>query len=371
MANTNTGIEWADCTWNVCIGCAKVAQGCKHCYAETMAKRLARMGQDHYAAVVNDTGWNGRAVTVPEALSKPLRWRKPRRIFVNSMSDLYHDDVPFEFIAAVYGVMAATPQHIYIELTKRPKRMREFHEWLGMHVGGADWMEIYRVAHGIHNAASSCDWPLPNVVHGYSASTQADLDAGIADLLATPSALRCLSLEPLLGPIDVSAHIRRMTQYHMRLDIAGALANKGFHGFTENGKPLPPDRVEAELRRRHEAGEKFFPMGDCDGFSTQTGCPGHRQPRIDWVIVGGESGPGARPCDVAWIRSIVEQCKAAGVPVFVKQLGAHLVSDQPSDFENGDTVVGECDLLLRDPKGADPSEWPADLRIRQFPEARQ
>lgn len=326
MANTNTGIEWADCTWNVCIGCAKVAQGCKHCYAETMAKRLARMGQDHYAAVVNDTGWNGRAVTVPEALSKPLRWRKPRRIFVNSMSDLYHDDMPFEFIAAVKGVQAATPQHTYIELTKRPKRMREFMRWAEQHVAGpvpyvaaAAYM---RVGGGnapgmeCHGIADHTPWPLPNVIHGYSASTQADLDAGIADLRLAPSALRCLSLEPLIGPVDVSACL----------------------------------------------GLEWSEIGECWICERDHAVFGGR--KIDWIIVGGESGPGARPCDVAWIRAIVEQCKAAGVPCFVKQLGDVRILSSGTGLPH----YHEWFHQIKARKGADPSEWPADLRVRQFPE---
>lgn len=350
-----SNIEWTDATWNPVVGCAKVAQGCKHCYAEAMAKRLARMGQDHYAAVVNDTGWNGRAVTVPEALSKPLRWKKPRRIFVNSMSDLYHEDVPFEFIAAVYGVMAACPQHLFIILTKRPKRMREFFGWVSPAVPGANADTARKCAkyavgcidgiahlHRFRDASQQV-WPLPNVIHGYSASTQADLDAGIGDLLATPSARRCLSLEPLIGPIKVEPYLGN------------------------------------EVIAYGEAGKR----GATD-FEV-------KPPRLHWILVGGESGPGARRCDIAWIHSIVAQCKAAGVPAFVKQLGAHVTTNfyddatQQSWEEHGrewpmpddwDGIHQPCTdemvrLTLTDPKGGDPSEWPADLRVRQFPEARQ
>ena len=225
----------------------------------------------------------------PETLDEPLRARKPRKILV---ADVF--DQPFEFIAAVKGVQAATPQHTYIELTKRPKRMREFMQWVKVRIPEnwdepkvlADAMAAMGVETGWYKHAS---WPLPNVIHGYSASTQADLDAGMPDLMQVPSALHMLSAEPLLGD----------------LDLGPALEG------------------------------------------------------LDWVLVGGESGPGARPCDVAWIRAIVEQCKAAGTACFVKQLGAHAIYSHSRDV-----------IVLRDPKGADPSEWPADLRVRQFPEVQ-
>lgn len=255
----------------------------------------------------------------PETLDEPLRARKPRKILV---ADVF--DQPFEFIAACYGVAAACPQHTLCFLTKRPKRMREFFcEWLGnlliakhhagfrnVTTGSLCSLFTHKNMGGMAPGArimSDAPFPLLNVIHGYSAANQADLDAGIADLLATPSALRCLSLEPLIGPVDLTRLINPVGT---------------------NGKPL-------------------WPCAETLLFG------------IDWIITGGESGPGARPCDVAWIRSIVEQCKAAGVACFTKQLGK-------LPAEDGRIVAHR----FKSPKCSDPSEWPADLRVREFPEVQ-
>lgn len=348
-----TEIEWTHIpgytgkSWNPVTGCQKIAQGCKNCYAEAVANRF--WGERKFTDVQ----------THADRLDQPLRRRTPTCWFVNSMSDLFHEDVPFEFIAAVYGVMAACPKHLFIILTKRPKRMREFMEWLPTDIGKrhprpalihhaacvAEWGMVDRGGDLIQTRGNKLppQWlypatplPLPNVIHGYSASTQADLDAGIADLLATPSALRCLSLEPLIGPVDL--------------------------------RPWLECRCDKN--------------GNCDVCLTGG---------IDWVLVGGESGPGARPCDIEWIRSIVEQCKAAGALCFVKQLGSRPVADfyddearelyddalepfpDPDDWDidmNGQPPVDSPVSLkiIKDRKGADPSEWPADLRVREWPE---
>lgn len=369
----NSKIEWCDATWQVTHGCKKVAAGCANCYAIRDAHRMAghpnpkisgpRQGLTKWVhrspnerAFVD---WTGVVRTAPENLAIPLRWKKPKRIFVNSNSDLFHEAVPFEFIAAVYGVMAACPQHRFIILTKRPKRMREFFEWCdgGKRVAEAaakQWRHLDAenakpaVTWNLHAASINLllgneksswpHWPLLNVIHGYSAANQPDLDAGIADLLATPSALRCLSLEPLIGPVDL--------------------------------RPWLECRCDKN--------------GNCDVCLTGG---------IDWVLVGGESGPGARPCDIEWIRSIVEQCKAAGALCFVKQLGSRPVADfyddearelyddalepfpDPDDWDidmNGQPPVDSPVSLkiIKDRKGADPSEWPADLRVRQWPEVQ-
>ena len=304
-------IEWTDVTWNPVIGCAKVSAGCKNCYAERSAHRVAslqgggvylqvlRTGTDERGYIDQvDPRWNGRAVFLPERLGEPLRWRKPRRVFVNSMSDLFHEDIMTDQIAEVFRVMASTPHLTYQVLTKRPRRMAEvLRKWE----------------------------PLPNVHLGVSVEDQAAAGERIPLLLQCPAALRFLSVEPLLGPVT-------LLQWTC-----------GEHG------------------RRH------------------IGAP----PGIGWVIVGGESGPGARPCDLGWIRSVVEQCRSAGVPVFVKQLGA-MPRGAPSCFgcegerwdadtceRCGDVVEIDVDgrrvMHLRDRKGADPSEWPEDLRVQESP----
>ena len=326
-------IEWTDVTWNPVIGCAKVSAGCKNCYAETMAARVALMQkaqgkQSPYLRVVDveRRRWNGRAVFLPERLGEPLRWCKPRRVFVNSMSDLFHEDISFEQIAAVFGVMAATPHLTYQVLTKRPARALKFFRWVSDQGEHSVWVLVDAAtscgaedARWMKHPPSDWRWPLPNVHIGVSVEDQAAADERIPLLLQCPAALRFLSVEPLLGPVDIG--------------LMGTL----------------PQSIAPLYTMAYES--------------------------IGWVIVGGESGPGARPCKVEWIRSVVEQCRAAGVPVFVKQLGArptfplHTVDDLPADHLRMTKRDGRWHLVdMRDRKGADPGEWPDDLRVQEFPE---
>lgn len=226
-----TSIEWTDATWNPIRGtkgrhhCVRISEGCKHCYAATMNHRFG--GPDYVKGA--DTPRLDE-----EALLQPMKWKRPRRIFVCSMTDLFMDEHSDEMIAQVFDMMKTCHWHTFQVLTKRPARMR---------------------LHQAHFA------PLPNVWLGVSAENQERADERIPDLLATPAAVRFVSAEPLLGPI--------------RLD-----------------QPLNFDGALWDAMARGALG---------------------------WVIVGGESGPGARPCDVSWIRSLVQQCAAAGVPCFVKQ----------------------------------------------------
>jgi protein gp37 len=246
-------IEWTEATWNVTAGCAPCAAGCAHCYAARMTRRLAAMGRKQYQGLVGEKHFNGVVRTMPDNLTIPLRWRKPRRIFVDSMSDLFHPAVPFEFIHKVYVTMDTARQHTFQVLTKRPERRNEFYQW---------------EARQSKSEVDFVSLPLRNVWEGASISTQADADANIPHLRRCPAALRFLSIEPLLGPIDLC--------------------------------------VKCYVC----AGRGFDPSVGAD--------PG-------WPK--GESGetcrPGARPCNVEWIRSIVAQCQAAGVPTFVKQDSGH------------------------------------------------
>lgn len=317
---TKSKIEWTDRTWNPTVGCARVSPGCEHCYAETMAARCVSMsaaqGRESVYLPVVDVArrrWNRTCVTVPERLEDPLRWKKPAMVFVNSMSDLFHDDVPFEFIAAVFGIAAATPRHTYQILTKRPERMREFFRWIEheAYVQELDTADVCTSMMKLGVGAEVRTWPLPNVHLGVSVEDQARAEERIPVLLECPAELRFLSCEPLLGPVDIAECLD--DEYAPR-DHGGAMAEE--HG-----------------------------------------------PSIGWVIVGGESGPGARDCEVAWVRSIVDQCKAADVPVFVKQLGARPVV-QRFGTSRDQLVVS---LKLKSRKGADPSEWPADLRVQEMP----
>jgi len=212
---TNSTIEWTEMTWNPVTGCSKVSEGCRHCYAERMAKRLKAMGNARYA--------RGFDVTLHEDLvDLPLRLRRPRVIFVNSMSDLFHESVPTDFIQRVFATMEACPQHTFQVLTKRSGRLREL--------------------------AALLPWP-PNVWMGVSVE-DARVLGRIGDLQRAPAAVRFLSCEPLIGPMD------------------------------------------------------DLPLGG-----------------IAWVIVGGESGPGARPMAKGWVQSIRRQCRRQGVQFFFKQWG--------------------------------------------------
>jgi len=211
----NSHIEWTDATWNPVTGCSKVSPGCKHCYAERMAKRLQAMGQPNYA--------NGFEVTLqPHMLELPLEWKRPRRVFVNSMSDLFHKDVPLSFIKKVFSVMRRANWHQYQLLTKRSERLLEVSPLL--------------------------TWE-PHIWIGVSVEND-DYTSRIDDLRKTGADVKFLSLEPLLGPLR-------------KLNLRG----------------------------------------------------------IDWVIVGGESGPGARPMNPDWVRDIRDQCIRDNVPFFFNQWG--------------------------------------------------
>jgi protein gp37 len=211
----NSKIEWTHVTWNPVTGCSKVSQGCKHCYAERLASRLQNMGVQKYQ--------NGFSVTLhKDAVELPLRWKYPRIIFVNSMSDLFHENIPFEFIKKVFSTMERSPQHIFQILTKRSNRLSEL--------------------------ASKLPWP-NNIWMGVSVESSKVIDR-VFDLQEVPAHIRFLSCEPLIGEI--------------------------------NGLPLQS---------------------------------------IQWVIVGGESGPKARPMKKEWVLSILEQCREADVPFFFKQWG--------------------------------------------------
>ena len=334
-----TNIEWADATWNPVIGCSPVSPGCLNCYAATMARRLEGMGKSGYqprhAYVANGNRSatlriaevrGGRAVftgdvrLMPDRLGEPLRWRKPRRIFVCSMSDLFHESVPFEFIDRVFAVAALCSHHQFLILTKRPERMAEYlhHQdpcRIGSVANGIALETPQRWANAVasHGLSTAVPFPLPNVWLGTSVEDQQRADERIPHLLRCPAAVRWLSVEPLLGPVDL-----------LRVP--------------NTSPPMP-------------------------------GCPnGAPSRRIDWVVVGGESGPKARICGIEWIRSIVEQCRAASVPCFVKQIGSLPVSDKRlpmmANFSNGDKARRWPSL---DRKGGDPSEWPHDLRVREFP----
>ena len=362
-----SSIEWTDATWNPIRGtkgrhhCVRISEGCKHCYAATMNHRFK--GPDYVKGA--DTPRLDE-----EALLQPLRWKAPRRIFVCSMTDLFMDEHTNEMIASVFAIMAMARQHTFQVLTKRSERMRAFCLRLGRHhevdIVSIAAKRIRPDGEPFFWTLGDGGWSLPNVWLGVSAENQERADERIPDILATPAAVRFVSAEPLLGPIKLPPGSRNI---HMCVSVSGALRNKSFNGMTDSaGRPLTAREAEATLKVLESKGVRVIPMDpNCQGFSDQTGCPGHRNRGLDWVIVGGESGPGARPCDVSWIRSIKDQCAAAGVACFVKQLGAKptLGTLNTGAANEWDQIPTEYDL--NDSKGGDMSEWPADLRVRQMP----
>lgn len=333
----NSKIEWTEATWNPVTGCTRVSSGCDNCYAVPQTHRLANMGQ--YAkygglTVLNGKGerhFNGVVRTHEDALDIPLRRKKPTTYFVNSMSDLFHKEVPFEFIDKVFAVMALCPQHTFIILTKRPERMADYAEQETDPAGriasliarqreDSLWSEELKTNHRAR-INWNMPWPPPNFWSLTSCEDQQTADERIPHILRCPAAVRGVSLEPLLGPIDLNVVTRKLDRVS---SVSGSVLVDG--------------------------GAVFSPV-----------LRGRGERAINWVIVGGESGPRARPCSIDWIRSIVGQCRDAGVPCFVKQVG--------SNPEWGDADIWEKIGPPNHPKGGDPSEWPEDLRVREFPNA--
>ena len=379
----NSNIQWTDAKWNPVVGCTKVSAGCQNCYAMKDAARIAHAAR---AAVLGGVGvtpvqraymdvvktrdgvplpqWNNTVRCVPERIIDPLRWKKPRMIFVNSMSDLFHHSVPDSYIRLVFAAMSYCGQHKFQILTKRPERMAAWFadeenclaacqaEWLVEGLDDKTPTGKHRIGrkgsggaiNGTRKGVGDGNyWPLPNVWIGTSVEHQAAADERVPHLLRCPAAVRFLSAEPLLGPVDL-----------------------------------------------HKAGWTIA---------------GTDMAQVQWVIAGGESGAHARPCDVAWIRAIVDQCRGLRVPCFVKQLGSRPWADlYTRDHEwhewsrenercvwnpNGLGEIGGCEgvskwrpcdgqprpgamieVRLRHSKGGEPAEWPQDLRVRQMPEVR-
>lgn len=292
------GIAWTDETWNPVSGCTKVSKGCAKCYAERVWSRLSAPGQPYAGRRFIDVQCH------PERLDMPLRWKKPRKVFVNSMSDLFHEAVPDSFIDQVFAVMTIAKRHQFQVLTKRPERMRAY------------MLRLSKSAAILDHAARTLGftfkflgqymvtWPIPNIWLGVSAEDQAAADERIPLLLETPAAVRFVSYEPTLGPLD--------------------------------------------LRNIHQGGNCWINAltGDWSAYNpigvnfTKPASWKH----LDWLIVGSESGSKARSYDLDWFRSILHQCRAADVPLFVKQI------TRPS---YGSKIPFES--------------WPRDLQIREWP----
>lgn len=259
--SANSTIEWTDATWNPVTGCDRVSPGCDNCYAERIATRFGRP-------------FLGAVECHPERLELPLRWRKPRRVFVNSVSDLFHPDIPDEFIGDVFAVMARASTHTFQILTKRPQRMAS---WIR---GFAEWHRTMKVGD------DRFPWPLPNVWLGVSVENQRYADLRIPHLLETPAAVRFISAEPLLGPVTLAQSNVDYLQGWETVPEHSPECNGG--AMCANLCPIP---MQVQTRR------------------------------LDWCIVGGESGHGARPMEAEWVRTLRDECVAASVPFFFKQWG--------------------------------------------------
>lgn len=261
---SDTLIEWADRVWNPITGCTKVSEGCEHCYAERMAHRLA--GRYGYP---KDKPFS--VVSHPDKTEEPMHWKKPSRVFVCSMGDLFHEDVPFLWIAVVFGVMHTARQHTYMILTKRPKRMKEFFEWFV----GPEWRGA---------------WPreYKHVWLGVTAENQQRADERIPILLQIPAAKRFVSIEPMLGPVDLT-------------NLDGGVIAAEYRGIT----------LDALI----------------GGRKSET--PWH----LNWVIAGGETGPGARPAHPNWFRKVRDDCEATGTAFFFKSWGDYcpVYADPPDE----------------------------------------
>ncbi|MET7944408.1 phage Gp37/Gp68 family protein [Streptomyces sp. NPDC005302] len=371
---TRTKIEWTDETWNVATGCEKVSPGCDGCYAETLAERF-RGTAGHYFE-------SGFDLTLrPDRLALPLSWKKPRRVFVNSMSDLFHAGIPDEYIARAFAVMALTPQHTYQILTKRHSRMRSlltglcdcgqgcvpathFRSAMAWAVSKANVDRIPGVPDDAEQRVyRETPWPLPNVGLGVSVENQKWADIRIPALAATPAAFRFLSCEPLLGPLDLTRWLPPISPVPpaeapatwaewtwpdwVPTAVRGGI--EGFWGEDQGRSPrlwmaamhennAPAFGAEIEMgddpHRRRVTGRFVYCWGNIGRLAlandparefAYTSFGRRRDQRrgraIDWVIAGGESGHKARAVHPDWVRTVRDQTTAAGAAFFFKQWG--------------------------------------------------
>ncbi len=273
-----TKIEWTDATWNAIRGCSRISEGCRNCYAESVANRFKGEGLPYEGLIARTGQWNGKIKAVDSVMDQPFRWKKPRRIFVNSMSDLFHENLPFSEIDKIFAVMSAANWHTYQVLTKRAYRMQEYFK-------NDDWIDrVRKIAWNLNPASAYHETHmiggLPNVWLGVSVEDQKAAEERIPFLLETPAAVRWISAEPLIGPID-------------------------FSGMWVPSNPA----IHVNMLEK-----------------------------LDWVVVGGESGKSARPMHPDWARTLRDQCVALDVPFLFKQWGEWL----PGELVVGKTVYAAC-----------------------------
>ena len=349
-------IEWTDRTWQPVVGCTPTSPGCAHCYAARMATRQVGIaatkrakgkdpgGSADYECTAEGGRWTGRVCTLPRRLSEPLHWSRPCQVFVCSMGDLFHEDVPDAYIAAVFGVMAACPQHTFQVLTKRAERMAEWfarqiegwhyedmpdpppHGWLD--TKPIHWQE-YAANWGVMDwpepLQTSVPWPLPNVWLGVSAEDQQRADERIPHLLATPAAERFVSVEPMLGPVDLRRYLWTATipcaACGEPFEAWEALCDCGSSGNWFDGpRTIACPHCGACVCDRSEDwhdDRKTTGRFEWENVSPEWGPEWGTA--LDLVIAGAETGPGARPMALDWARDLRGQCVAADVPFFFKR----------------------------------------------------
>lgn len=288
----STSIQWTNKVWNPVTGCTKISLGCAHCYASRMAHRLN--GRYGYPLAPNEF----KVTLHPDKLDAPLHWKKPSMIFVDSMGDLFHKDVPDEYIERVFVQMAIAQRHTFQILTKRADRMKLWFDWMTEKIKTSVWPAV-------------ASWPLLNVWLGVSAENQATADERIPWLLKTPAAVRFVSVEPMLGPVDLGA--------------------VSYQGDTKYFLDVLDGRYSTTPPRG---------MGNAFAHGLASMRP------LTWVICGGESGPKARPMHPDWVRSVRDHCRATDTPFFFKQWGewtpgerGRLYREQTIDWADGQPMV--------------------------------
>ena len=335
-----SAIEWTDATWNPITGCSVISAGCTNCYAMKLAGGRMKNHPSRAGLTTSSKAgpvWNGTVRLNEQWLEQPLRWSAPRRIFVCAHSDLFHGDVLDEWIDQVFAIMALAPQHQFQILTKRPGRMvaymrdraRKLARFMidryllpAADLTSRALTERRRAIDAAWPVASVGDiddpddvtmrnWPLPNVWLGVSVEDQRAADERIPQLLATPAAIRFLSAEPLLGPVNLDSWLAPWKACQECDDGEG-------YGNRCNSDRIPRDE-QCPWKRAVQIATEHPPFSD-DGMPASTTCDVRT---LNWVIVGGESGSGARPMHPDWARGLRDQCAAAGVPFLFKQWGEH------------------------------------------------
>lgn len=422
-----THIQWCDASWPIVNGCRRISRGCEHCYAERLiATRLRDMPKYKGLSVFKDSGprWTGEARLWAEHLGWPLKWKWSRRIFVADMGDLFYDGVPDADVDKVVAVTQLAWWHEYIFLTKRADRMASY--LLNTRGDNNVLARVNRAALAMQESGEvklprgyehrdGAGWPYANVLMGVSCEDQKTADERGRALrdLAAAGWRTWFSYEPALGPVDFSAHLPCHAPWDGAAPATWDDVNwpewvpQSVRDEIARFWGEPSSRTPREYAQQHVTNYADAPPFGSRVFVTPRQAPYRtglapyegryvhawnnigrvvmddgvvksgvatfecrvieRPPAVSWIVVGGESGPRARPFDVAWARNVVAQCRATNTPVFVKQMGSQPFSHA---FWKDGEFCGGVAMDLRHPKGGDMAEWDPALRVREFPKAQ-